>query len=112
MLFKWIKQMPIYVKTNKCKGFQDAFIGKEFEPKFIFPYWGLIGIDFGFINLSNAFIDRLRVPKYYCMAPNKRTNSIGRFILGIKKIAYRNLRLFQFRLNHYRVGSLIADDFI
>jgi hypothetical protein len=32
-------------------------------------YWGLIGFDFGFINLSNAFIDRLRVPKYHFIAP-------------------------------------------
>jgi len=32
-------------------------------------YRGLTGKDFGFINLSNASIDRLRVPKYHCNAP-------------------------------------------
>jgi len=30
---------------------------------------GLIGIDFGFRNLSNASIDRLRIPKYSFPAP-------------------------------------------
>jgi hypothetical protein len=34
-------------------------------------HWGLIGVDFGFINLSNAFLDRLRVPKYHFKVPNK-----------------------------------------
>ena len=32
-------------------------------------YRGLTGKDFGFLNLSNASIDRLRVPKYHCNAP-------------------------------------------
>jgi hypothetical protein len=75
----------------------------EFVLKFISPYWGLIGIDFGFINLSNAFLDRLRVPKYHCKAPNKTTEFNDRFIDFEKKIAYRNWRFFQFRLNQYTV---------
>lgn len=32
-------------------------------------YRGLTGNDFEFLNLSNASIDRLRVPKYHCNAP-------------------------------------------
>ena len=54
--------------------FQATIEAIEFEIKFILVYWGLIGFDFGFINLSNAFIDRLRVPKYHFIAPNKRIN--------------------------------------
>jgi len=33
-------------------------------------YRGLTGKDFGFLNLSNASIDRLRVPKYHCNGPD------------------------------------------
>jgi hypothetical protein len=73
----------------------------EFGLKFILPYWGIIGFDIGFINLSNAFIDRLRVPIYHCKAPNKITTFKHKFIYSEKKIAYRNCQLFQFRLNQY-----------
>ncbi len=54
--------------------FQATIEASEFEIKFILVYWSLIGFDFGFINLSNDFIDRLRVPKYHFIAPNKRIN--------------------------------------
>ena len=61
-------------KTINGSRFQATLKAIEFELKFVLAYWGLIGFDFGFINLSNAFIDRLRVPKYCFIAPNKRTN--------------------------------------
>ena len=63
--------MEKYTKTIDRIGFQPILKVNEFELKFILTYWGLIGFDFGFINLSNAFLDRLRVPKYHFKAPNK-----------------------------------------
>ena len=66
-------------ETINGSRFQAILKASEFELKFILTYWGLIGFDFGFINLSNAFIDKLRVPKYYFIAPNKRTNFAHKF---------------------------------
>jgi hypothetical protein len=67
------------MKIINCSRFQATLEASEFELKFILAYWGLIGFDFGFINLSNVFIDRLRVPKYHFIAPNKRTNFTHKF---------------------------------
>ncbi len=67
----WVKPTWKYTKTINGSRFQATLKASEFELKFILTYWGLIGFDFGFINLSNAFIDRLRVPKYHFIAPNK-----------------------------------------
>ena len=77
-----------YTKTINGSRFQATLEASEFELKFILAYWGLIGFDFGFINLSNVFLDRLRVLKYHFKAPNKRsaftTNSfIDPFLLII-----------------------------
>jgi hypothetical protein len=58
-----------YTKTINGNCFQATLKASEFELKFILAYWGLIGFDFGFINLSNVFIDRLRVPKYLFLSP-------------------------------------------
>jgi hypothetical protein len=65
--------------------FQATLEASEFEIKFILTYWGLIGFDFGFIDLSNVFIDRLRVPKYFFKAPNKRTAFTHNFFIDPKK---------------------------
>ncbi len=65
----WVKPTWKYTKTINSSRFQATLKASEFELKFILTYWGLIGLDFGFINLSNAFIDRLRVPKYFFIAP-------------------------------------------
>jgi hypothetical protein len=61
-----------YTKTINDIRFQATLKEREFELKFILTYWGLIGFDFGFINLSNVFIDRLRVPKYFFIAPIRK----------------------------------------
>ncbi len=68
-----------YTKTINGSRFQATLKASEFELKFISSYWGLIDLDFGFINLSNVFIDRLRVPKYHFITPNKLTNFIHNF---------------------------------
>ena len=59
-------------------GIEHPF-SKEFGTKFFLLYWGLIGQDFGFLNLSNVFLDRLRVPKYNFKAPNKLAFTISYF---------------------------------
>ncbi len=68
-----------YTKTINGSRFQATLEASEFEIKFILAYWGLIGFDFGFIDLSNVFLDRSRVPKYYFTAPNKRTALTHKF---------------------------------
>jgi hypothetical protein len=68
-----------YTKTINGSRVQATLKANEFELKFILAYWGLIGFDFRFIDLSNVFIDRSRVPKYNFKAPNKRTNFIHKF---------------------------------
>ena len=68
----WVKPMWECTKTINSSRFQATLKANEFELKFISAYWGFIGFDFGFINLSNAFLDSLRVPKYHFKAPNKR----------------------------------------
>ncbi len=59
-------------ETINGNRFQATLKASKFELKFILTYWGLIGLDFGFINLSNAFIDRLMVPKYFFIAPIRK----------------------------------------
>jgi len=59
-------------------GYKDP---NKFELKFILLYWGLIGTDFGFFNLSNASIDRLKVPKYPFKAPNKQCRLYPQILL-------------------------------
>ena len=80
----WGKPTWKYTKTINGSRFQSALEASEFELKFILAYWGLIGFDFGFINLSNVFIDRLRVPKYHFIAPNKRSNLTHKFFYRSK----------------------------
>jgi hypothetical protein len=53
----WVKTIKEIVKTVNSERFQAIQTENEFELKFILPYWGLIGLEFGFINLSNAFLD-------------------------------------------------------
>ena len=74
-----------YTKTINDIRFQATLKEREFELKFILTYWGLIGFDFGFINLSNVFIDRLRVPKYFFIAPNKETNFTHKLFYRTRK---------------------------
>ncbi len=65
----WVKPTWEYTKAINGSRFQSPLDASEFELKFILAYWGLIGLDFGFIDLSNAFIDRLRVPKCLFLSP-------------------------------------------
>lgn len=62
-----------YARIINSSYFQATLTANKFELKFVLLYWGLIGFDFGFINLSNAFLDRLRVPKYHFRSPNKNS---------------------------------------
>ncbi len=76
----WVKPMGKYTETINSKRFQSILkVNNEFALKFILPYWGLIGFDFGFINLSNAFLDRLMVPKYHFKTLNKQTAFTHKF---------------------------------
>lgn len=75
----WLKSIKQGAKTIINKWFHGTQELNKFELKFILPYWGLIGIDFGFFNLSNVSIDRLKVPKYPFKASNKRSDFTHKF---------------------------------
>ncbi|MCK5058673.1 MAG: hypothetical protein KAT34_18615, partial [Candidatus Aminicenantes bacterium] len=72
-------------KTINGSRFQATLKAIEFELKFVLAYWGLIGFDFGFIKLSNVFIDRLRVPKYHFIAPISETTLPTNFFIEPEK---------------------------
>jgi hypothetical protein len=99
MEFQWKtkRDSPQGFVRRGCK----SLYGERIARRFSFPYRGLIGKDFGFINLSNAFIDRLGVPKYHCYAPGILFIHSRIAMRDYKINAYRNLRFFQFRLNQY-----------
>jgi hypothetical protein len=83
----WVKPTWKYTKTINGSRFQATLEASGFELKFILTYWGLIGFDFGFINLSNAFIDRLRVPKYHFIAPISEPTLPTNFFIEPKNLA-------------------------
>ena len=96
-----------YKKTINGSRFQATLKEREFELKFILTYWGLIGFDFGFINLSNVFIDRLRVPKYFFIAPIRKPTLPTNYFIEPNFIA-----LLPFLLNGVAVKFLIEGKFL
>jgi hypothetical protein len=60
--FEFVDQVQVQVrKLSAASGLWGAPLAPInctlFSYKFILPYWGLTGLDFGFLDLSNASID-------------------------------------------------------